>query len=99
MQNIISLDTEKLAQKSFQHGRPPIPPHWRNTEGAGSPSPVPTPMNFLKHFLTDWLGVSTVELFGRKKRDLGGIDLDLCEPKSGGGQKPLYATPSLESGA
>ena len=82
MQNIILLDTEKLAQRSFQHGDPPTPPHWRNTEGAGSPPPLP--MNFSKH-LTDWLGVSTVELCGRKKRDL-----QICvSPKVGGGSRPL----------
>ena len=32
--------------------------------------PVPTPTNFSKHLLTDWLRVSTVELCGWKKRDL-----------------------------
>ena len=72
MQNIILLDTEKLAQMGFQHGGGLIPPlplekHW----GMGL-ALVPTPMNFSKH-LTDWLGVSTVELCGQKKRDLGGI--------------------------
>ena len=71
MQNIILLDIEKLARRGFQHGggHPPSPleKHW----GMGL-APVPTPMNFSKH-LTDWLGVSTVELCGRKKRDLGGI--------------------------
>ena len=68
MQNIISLDTEKLARRGFQHeGPPPPPPHTHTEEtlgGAGSPAPpVPTPMNVSKH-LTDWSGVSTVELCG-----------------------------------
>ena len=67
MQNIISLDTEKLARRGFQHEGPP--PHTHTLEkhwGAGfpAPAPVPTPMNFSKHLLTDWLGVSTVELCG-----------------------------------
>ena len=46
-----------------KHGREELDP---------PPPRVPTPMNFSKH-LTDWLGVSTVELCGWKKRDLGGI--------------------------
>ena len=89
MQNIISLDTEKLARRGFQHEGPPPPPHththWRNTGGAGSPAPpVPTPMNVSKH-LTDWSGVSTVELCGWKKRNLGGILRYVRPQKWGGG--------------
>ena len=75
--NIISLDTEKLARKGLPAcggGGWLGPFHWKNGGGAGSPPPgFRTPMNFLKHLLTDWLGVSTVELCGQKKRHLGGI--------------------------
>ena len=70
MQNIISLDTEKLARRGFQHDGP-APPHTHTGEtlggGTGSlapPPPVPTPMNLSKHLLTDWLGVNTVEMCG-----------------------------------
>ena len=65
MQNIISLDTEKLARRGFQHDGPGPPPTLEK-HGAGLsplPPPVPTPMNFSKH-LTDWLGVSAVKLCG-----------------------------------
>ena len=94
-QNILSLDTEKLAERSFQHwggrvggGRVP---HWKN-RGSLHPPLVPTPMNFLKHF-TDWLGVSTVDLCGRKKRDPGEI-LRLCvSPKVGGVNTPSAPPP------
>ena len=53
--------------------------------GAGSPGPplrVPTPMNLSEH-LTDWLGVSTVELCGWKKRDL-----EICASPKVEGQRP-----------
>ena len=88
MQNIISLDTEKLARRGFQHEGPPPPNTHTHTEetlgGAGSPAPpVPTPMNVSKH-LTDWLGVSTVELCAWKKGNVGGI-LRYVQPQKWGG--------------
>ena len=47
-------------------------------------------MNFSKH-LTDWLGVSTVELCGWKKRNLGGILRYVRPQKWGGGRRPPSA--------
>ena len=65
MQNIISLDTEKLARRGFQHEGPPLPnTHTGETQGGAGFPAVPTRMNFSKHLLTDWLGVSAVELCG-----------------------------------
>ena len=50
MQNIISLDTEKLARRGFQHDgpAPPPPPHTHTGETRGgaeslAPSPLPGP--------------------------------------------------------
>ena len=48
-------------------------------------------MNFLKH-LTDWLGVNTVELYGWKKRDLGGT-LRYVWAQKWGGRDPLPPPP------
>ena len=65
---------------------------------AGSPAPpVPTPMNFSKHLLTDWLGFSTVKLCGWKKRDLGGILRYVRAQKCvcGGGGGDLLPPPPL----
>ena len=104
MQNIISLDTEKLARRGFQHDGPAPPhthTHWRNTGGLGPsppPRPVPTPMNLSKHLLTNWLGVSTVELCGWKKRDLGGILTYVQAQKWGGGRRPPSAPPPWKVG-
>ena len=45
MQNITSLDTEKLARGGFQHEGPP-PPHTHTEEtlgGLGPPAPPPGP--------------------------------------------------------
>ena len=92
MQSIISLDTEKLARRGFQHEAPPTHTHWRNTGGPPPPPRVPTPMNFSK-YLTDWLGVSTVELCGWKKRDLGGILRYVRAQKWGGGGGDLLPPP------
>ena len=58
-------------QRGFQHGGAGRP-HWKNRGAWVPPPPAPKPMDFSKH-LKDWLGVSTVELCGQKKRDLGGI--------------------------
>ena len=69
-------------------GRVP-PPHWKNRGEPGS-SLVPTPINFLN--LTDWLGVSTVELCARKKRDLGGI-LRYVWAQKCVGEEPLLPPP------
>ena len=102
MQNIISLDTKQPARRGFQHEGPPPPnTHTGETLGGGwvpRPPPVPTPMNFSKHLLTDWLGVSTVELCGWKKRDLGGILRYVRAQKWGGDGDLLLPPPSLESG-
>ena len=58
------------------------------------PPPVLTLLNFLKH-LTDWLGVSTVESCGWKKRDLNWRDLEIYVrgQKWGGGWDPLLPPP------
>ena len=74
-----------------------LPPHTHTLQkhgGAGSPaSPrVPTPMNFSKH-LTGWLGASTVELCGWKKRDLGGILRYVWAQEWGGGRPPSAPPP------
>ena len=93
----------KLARRGFQHeDPPPTHTHWKNTGRRGwvpaSPPLVPTPMNFWKHLLTDWLGVSTVELCGWKKRDLGGILRYVRAQKCMCGAGDLLPPPSLESG-
>ena len=66
------LDTENLARRGFQHGGGQAPSTGKQGGGVWFPLRVLAHMNFLKHLLTDWLGVSTVELCGRKERDLGG---------------------------
>ena len=82
---------------SSMRDHPPQHTHWRNAGGLGSPPhPVPTPMNFSKHLLTDWLGVSTVELCGWKKTDLGGI-LRYVRAQKWGAETSFHP-PSLESG-
>ena len=68
-----------------------VPPTGKTGGGAWSPPPVPTPMNFLKH-LTDWLGVSTVELCGQKKRHLAG-SRDSVSPKVGAGTETPFCMP------
>ena len=77
-------------------GQAPTPTHNGETLGP-SPHPVPMPMNLSKHLLTDWLGVSTVELCGWKKRDLGGI-LRYVRAQKVGGAETSFRSPSLESG-
>ena len=99
MQNIISLDTEKLPEgASSMTGQRPPPPHTHTGGtlggGAGPSAPRgPTPMNLSKHLLTYWLGVSTVELCGWKKRDLGGILRYVRAQKWGGGDLLLPPPP------
>ena len=88
-QNIISLDTEKLARRSFQHGAPSPPPHWKNGGGGVWVPPGSNDHEFLR--LTDWLGVSTVELCGRKKRNLGGILRYVWAQKWGVAEIPFRA--------
>ena len=78
-----------------------IPPYTHTLEkhrggGQGTQPPrVPTPKNFSKH-LTDWSGVSTVELCGWKKRDLSRILRYVRAQKWGG--RNLLLPPFLESG-
>ena len=55
-------------------------------------------MNFSKH-LTDWFGVGTVELCGRKKRDLGGILRYVWAQKWGSGDLLLPPPPWKVGGA
>ena len=74
---------------SSMRGHPP-PLHTHTLEkhggeGTQAPPRVPTPMNFSKH-VTDWSGVSTVELCGWKKRDLSGILRYVRAQKWGGGE-------------
>ena len=107
MQNIILLDTEKLGQRGFQHDGPAptthTHTHWRNTGGrAGSlmphPPRVPMPMNLSKHLFTYWLGVSTVELCGWKKRDLGGVLRYVRAQKWGGAETFCPPLPGKSGG-
>ena len=102
MQNIISLDTEKLARRGFQHEGPPHT-HTGETRGELGPLPpppprVPTPMNFSKH-LTDCMVRSQYCGFVWVKEEGSWRDLEICaSPKVGGGRKPPSAPPFLESG-
>ena len=95
MQTIISLGTEKLARRGFQHEGPhhtyTLKKHWG---GSVPPSPGPDAYELFKtpHRLVR----STVKLCGWKKRNLGG-SWDMCEPKSvcvwGGGRDLLPPPP------
>ena len=66
MQTVISLDTEKLARRGFQHEGPAPHTHKLKKHGGGwVPRPRgPDAYELLKRLLTAWLGVSTVELCG-----------------------------------
>ena len=80
MQNVISLHTEKPAQRGFQHMRGHLPTHWRNT-GGGVPRPdacelLKTPSHRLVR--SQYCGM------GERRRILAG-SWDMCEAVSGGG--------------
>ena len=80
-------------------GHPP-PTHTleKKTGGLGPlPPPVPTPMNFSK-YLTDWLGVSTVELCGWKETDLIRILRYVRAQKWGGARPPSAPLPGKWGG-
>ena len=98
MENIISLPTERLARRGFQHDGPaPLPPphtHWRNTgAGAGSPaSPGPDAYELIKtpHRLvrSQYCGIVWVKEEGPWR------DLEICaSPKVWGGGGYLLPAP------
>ena len=94
-QNIISLDTEKLARRSFQHGGPG-PPTGKTGESPGS-SPGSDVYEFLKtpHRLVrgQYRGIVWVKEEGSWR------NLEICmSPKVGGQRPPSAPPPSLESG-
>ena len=105
MQNIISLDTEELARRGFQHEGPPPTHTLEKHGGAGSPAPWgPGP-------LPPW-GPDTYELLKTPHRlvrsQYCGIvwvkeegswrDLEICASPKVEGRKPPSAPPFLESG-
>ena len=94
-QNIISLDTEKLARRSFQHGGPG-PPTGKTGESPG-PSPCSDVYEFLKtpHRLVrgQYRGIVWVKEEGSWR------NLEICmSPKVGGGQRPPSAPPPWRVG-
>ena len=100
MQNIISLDTEKLARRGFQHeGHPPPHTHTGETLGGWVPRPPgPDAYELLKtpsHRLvrSQYCGIVWVKEEGSWR------DLEICaSPKVGGGAETSFRGPSLESG-
>ena len=86
MQNIISLDTEELARRGFQHEGHPPHTHWRNTGGAGSPAP-PGSRRLWTSQNTSQIGQESVlwNCVGERRGILAG-SWDMCEPKSGGAE-------------
>ena len=98
MQNIISLDTEKLARRGFQH-EGPLPPYTHTPEkhlGEGAGSPGPDAYELLKapsHRLvrSQYCGIVWVKEEGSWR------DLEICaSPKvcvCGGGGRDLLPPP------
>ena len=103
MQNIISLDTEKLARRGFQHEGPPPPPAHTHTEetlgGGGGWVPRPSGPDAYERLKTphrlvrsQYCGIVWV------KEEESWRDLEICAtPKVGGGADTSFRPPSLES--
>ena len=100
MQNIISLDTEKLAwPKGASSVRPPTHTLVKHGgEGAGSPAPPgPDAYELLKtpsHRLvrSQYCGIVWV------KEEGSWWDLEICASPKAGGEETSFRPPSLESG-
>ena len=101
MQNIISLDTEKLARRGFQHEGPPSPPHTHTAETWGRwvprlpPGPDAYELFKTPHRLvrSKYCGIVWVKEEGSWR------DLEICvSPRVGGGAETSFRSSSLESG-
>ena len=96
MQNIISLDTEKLARRGFQHeGPPPPPPHTHTLKkhwGGWVPRPsgpdayerLKTPHRLVR---SQYCGIVWV------KEEESWRDLEICATPKVGGRRPPSAPP------
>ena len=99
MQNIISLDTEELARRGFQHEGPP-PPHTHTGETRGGLGPLsprgPDAYELLKtpHRLvrSQYCGIVCVKEEGSWR------DLEICASPKVGGAETSFHPPFLESG-
>ena len=99
MQNIISLDTEKLARRGFQHEGPPPPPtHTGETRDRRVPhlSPGPDAYELLKTpnrlVRSQYCGIVWVKEEGSWR------DLEICVSPKVGGRRPPSAPPPWKVG-
>ena len=99
MQSIISLDTEKLARRGFQHDGPPPPPHHTHTGetrgGAGFPPGSDgyelskTPHRLVR---SQYCGIVWVQEEGSWRH------LEICASPKVGGRRPPSAAPPWKVG-
>ena len=98
MQNVISLDTEKLARRGFQHEGPPLPTRWRNTGGGLGSPPSPNAYELFKtpsHILvrSQYCGIVWM------KEERCWRELEMCaSPKVGAGAEISFGPSSWKGG-